>query len=242
MLANRFTLALVALLGWATLASAEHVRGVVVKVDADTGQVTIEARGIGIRGTVFNFTLGKDAQVLNGNQALKLNELQVGKNVQVSYEMQDGKRVALLVRVNPLLNAIKGAAGVDNTEAKPAAPAANDPNAITGKLRRVAYTEREVVVAVPGGDKETYISLPVAADAKIARDDKAIQFDDLKEEEGAVVRTEMRNGKKVATAVLVGKVSTAMAKPDEPSNITRIRQILKIADVLLELAEKNEKK
>jgi hypothetical protein len=239
MLANRFTLVLVALLGCATLASAEHVRGVVVKVDADTGQVTIEARGIGIRGTVFNFTLGKDAQVLNGNQALKLNELQVGKNVQVSYEMQDGKRVALLVRVNPLLNAIKGAAGVDNAEAK---PAANDPNAITGKLRRVAYTEREVVVAVPGGDKETYISLPVAADAKIARDDKAIQFDDLKEEEGAVVRTEMRNGKKVATAVLVGKVSTAMAKQDDPSNITRIRQILKIADVLLELAEKNEKK
>jgi hypothetical protein len=52
----------------------------------------------------------------------------------------------------------------------------------------------------------------------------------------------MRNGKKVATAVLVGKVSAAMAKPDEPSNITRIRQILKIADVLLELAEKSEKK
>ena len=165
--------------------------------------------------------------MLFGKEAAALKEVAVGTHVHVTFEGRDGKRLAVLVRVN-------GSRPRD-VAAKPA----NDPNALTGKLRHVAYTEREIVLAMPG-DKETYVSLPVAADAKITRDDKAIKFDDLKEEEAAVVRTEMRDGKKVATAIMVGKVT--MAKPDEPSKIARIRQILKIADVILELAEKNEKK
>ena len=43
MLSNRFFLTGVALLGFASLAAADQVRGVVVKVDGATGQLTIEA-------------------------------------------------------------------------------------------------------------------------------------------------------------------------------------------------------
>jgi hypothetical protein len=233
MFANRFVLAAIALVGFTSLASAEHIRGVVVKIDGATGQLTIEARGVGVRGTVLTFTLDKDAQVLLGNQPAALKDVAVGKRVQVTYESKDGKRVAAMVHVNNLLGAVVP------TDTRQAAPA-KDPSALTGKLRRVAYTDREIVLATPGqGDKESYISLPVASDAKITRDDKAIKFDDLKEEETAVVRTETRDGKKVATAVQVGKVT--MDKPNDASKVSRIREILKIVDALLEQVDNRSK-
>jgi hypothetical protein len=233
MFANRFVLATVALMGFTSLASAEHVRGVVVKVDGAAGTLTIEARGLGVRGSVLTFTLDKDAQVVLGNQPAGLKDVAVGKRVQVTYETKDGKRVAAMVHVNNLLGSVL-------PRDIPPAPPANDPNALTGKLRRVAYTDREIVLAMPGqGDKEKYISLPVAGDAKITRDDKVIKFDELKEEEAAVVRTEMRDGKKVATAVMVGKVT--MDKPEETSKVARIRQILKILDVILEQMDNRSK-
>jgi hypothetical protein len=233
--ANRLFLATVALLGFASLAAAEQVRGVIVKVDSAAGEITIEARGLGVRGSTLTFTLGKDAQVILGQQAVPLKDVPLGKRVQVTYETKDGKRVAASVHVNNLLGNLMPR----DTPAK--AVPAGDANALTGKLRRVAYTEREIVVATAGaGDKENYTALPVADDAKITRDDKAIKFDDLKEDETAVVRTEMRDGKKVATVVQVGKVS--VDKPEEPSNITRLRQVLKIVDALLQMAENSEKK
>src|SRR5262249_14512475 len=98
MVANRFILTAVALLGFTSLASADHVRGIVVKVDGDAGQITIEARGIGVRGNVMTFTIGKDAQVMVGNQPAALKDVPIGKHVQVTYEGQDGKRLAVLVR------------------------------------------------------------------------------------------------------------------------------------------------
>lgn len=242
MLTNRFTIALLALLAGTSFAAAEQVRGVVVKVDVDGGQLTIEARGAGVRGNVMQFTLGKDAQLFFlGSKAAALKDVPVGKNVQISYESQDGKKIAMLVRIT----AIKPAEPAGKPMETGPKPRAVDANALTGKLRRVALTEREIVLAMPGaGDKESYISLPVTADAKITRDDKAIKFDDLKEEETAVVKTEMRDGRKVAVALQTGKVSVESmeSSPDEPSRIARIRQILKIADTLLELAEKQDKK
>lgn len=238
MRAHHLFLATVALLGCTSLAAADQVRGVIVKVDSAAGEITVEARGIGVRGSTLTFTLGKDAQVILGQQAVPLKDVPVGKRVQVTFETRDGKRVAASIHVNNLLG---GLMPRDTPAPAAAAAPANDANALTGKLRRVAYTEREIVVATPGaGDKENYTALPVASDAKITRDDKAIKFDDLKEDETAVVRTEMRNGKKVATAVQVGKVT--VEKADEPSNITRLRQALKIVDALLEMAENREKK
>jgi hypothetical protein len=236
MLANRFVLATVALFGLASVSSADQVRGVVVKVDSEAGQITIEARGAGVRGATFTFTLGKDAKILLGQQAVPLKDVPVGKRAQITFETKDGKRVAVFVHVNNLLGNLNNLMPNDAGDRAGANAPNNDPNALTGKLRRVAYTDREIVLAIPGaGDKESYVSLPVAKDAKITRDDQAIKFDDLKEEESAVVRTEMRDGKRVATAVMVGKVT--MEKPED-SKITRLRQILKIVDAILEQAEK----
>jgi len=237
MLANRFLVATVALFGLTSLAAADQVRGIVVNVDSEAGQITIDARGAGMRGATFTFTLGKDAKILLGQQPVPLKDVPVGKRVQVTYETKDGKRVAVHVHVNNLLGNLNNLMPSDAGARSAANVPNNDPNALTGKLRRVAYTDREIVLAMPGaGYKESYVSLPVAKDAKITRDDQAIKFDDLKEEETAVVRTEMRDGKKVATAVMVGKVT--MDKPEQSSKISRLRDILKIVDALLEQAEK----
>lgn len=248
MLRYSFLAAMVCLLTSSTFAPADQVRGVVTKVDPQTGQIVIEARGIGVRGTVLTFTLGKDAPVtFIGNKPADLKDIPVGKNVQISYETQDGKRIALGVRITALKPGELGAGLGGNLLPSIGGGAAPKMEAagLTGKLRRVAYTEREIVLAMGSGDNETYVSLPVADDAKITRDDKAIKFDDLKEDEVAVVTTAMKDNRKVAVAVQTGKVSAApvaAAAGDETSTVTRIRQILKIADVILELAEKNEKK
>lgn len=246
MLRYSFLAAMVCLLTSSTFASADQVRGVVTKVDPQTGQIVIEARGIGVRGTVLTFTLGKDAPVtFIGNKPAGLKDIPVGKNVQITYETQDGKRIAMGVRITALKPGELGAGLGGNLLPSVGAAPKMDAAALSGKLRRVAYTEREIVLAMGSGDNETYVSLPVADDAKITRDDKAIKFDDLKEDEVAVVTTAMKDNRKVAVAVHTGKVSAApvaAAAGDETSTVTRIRQILKIADVILELAEKSEKK
>jgi hypothetical protein len=118
-------------------------------------------------------------------------------------------------------------------------------DALVGLLRRVALTEREIIVATPAANgKETYTTLPVAEDAKITRDGKAIAFDDLKEEERVSVKVEVRMGKKVALSVAVGAVGDAVAKPAEKpkemSNIAKARLILKIADAILEMIDKKQ--
>lgn len=234
MFANRCFLAVFCLLMGTAWASAEQVRGVISKVDAEQKELVIEGRGIGVRGAVIRFSLGKDTQILFGRQAGAIGDLSVGKQVNVSFETQDGKRVAVTINVS------------GSKPAAPARPVADDANTVSGLLRRIARTDREIILATPGEQgKEGYVSLPVPEDAKITRDDKAIQFDDLKEEEPAVVRTETRNGKKVAVAVMTGKTSAPAAMAQQPgdqaSRIARLRQLLQLADMILERAEKREK-
>lgn len=252
MAATRQLLAVVVLLLTTTLASADSVRGVVSQVDLDKKELVIEGRGLGVRGLVFRFTLGGDAKVAFGNQAANLGDLPAGRMVQVVYENQNGTRIALSVNATGSKppapkqaadNGLPMPRKVDNG-GLPMPRKADDAGTVSGLLRRVAYTDREVVVAVAGeGGKEGYVSLPVADNARITRDDKPIKFDDLKEEERALVRTEMRNGKRVAIAVQTGKVSDKAMPPavaSEPSKIARARLILDIADTILQKIDQPE--
>ncbi len=216
-------LALLASLVLSVAATAAEVRGVLAKVDPDKKEVVLEGRGRGARGLTFTFTANADTRVLLGDEPGHLGDLVPGKRAHIIYEMQGDQRVALVIQSH----------GTVATPA-PASPATADPNAITGTLQRVAYTEREIVVVGPGPkgpDTETTLAVP--EDVKVTRDGKAIRFNDLREGEKVAVTPEKRDGKRVAAAIQVGAAApAAAAKPG-----TRLQKILGIAGQVLQMAQ-----
>jgi len=266
MFARNSLLSFVAILVLPLAAFAAEIRGVVTSVDANKQELTIETRGLGVRGMSMTFVLDKGAQVMMGQQAAGLGDLAPGKRVVLTYETKDGKNVAIRVeagRLGALLgqlqtagqgggllgqlqNAGQGggllgqlqAAGQGAAPAAAAAPA--DPNAVTGTLQRVAQTDREIVVVGPGpkgAETETTFSVPETV--KITQGDKAIKFDDLKEGVRVAVHPEKRDGKKVAESIqILGEGGSTTQKP---SRITQIRRVLQMADQILQMAEQQEK-
>jgi hypothetical protein len=115
-------------------------------------------------------------------------------------------------------------------------------DAVAGALRRVASTEREIIVATPvDAGQEKYTVLQVPDNAKVLRDGKPIQLEELKEEEQAVVRAEKRDGRQVAASIEVGQQAQATAQAVTPPSVSRIaqlRQLLRMADQFLEQLEK----
>jgi hypothetical protein len=110
--------------------------------------------------------------------------------------------------------------------------------AVEGVLRRVAYTEREVVVIGPGAkgpETETIVAVP--AKARVTRDGKAITFNDLREDEKATVLVERRDGRWVATALQAG-TAPAAARPRQADLASRIRLALWLADKVLRQMER----
>jgi hypothetical protein len=212
----------------ASFAQADQLRGVITSVDAAKNELVIEGRGLGKRGKLFTFTLGKDVRILFGDEKGALGDLGKDQTIRITYDTKDGALIATTIHVNgkrPIaVETVKG-------------------SELSGLLRRVAYTDREIILALPGDSgKETYTTLPVPEDAKIQRDGKAIAFDDLKEEERCAVMIEVRDGKKLAVSVRIGAGGAPPpAKPEEPSKIAKVRLILKLADAVLEMVEKRQK-
>jgi hypothetical protein len=229
MVARSALVAVPLLLLCTSVVHAEQMRGVVTSLDLDKKELVLEGRGIGKRGKSFTFVLGKDLAVTWGDMAAGAADVCAGQNIRITYESKDGDSVAVQIQIQGR---------------RPAAKPKVDGDRVTGLLRRVGLTDREIVVASPGpGNKETYTTLPVADDAKIMRDGKEIAFDDLKEEERVSVKVEVRKEKKVAVVIEVGVPGKAMeAKPDEPSKLAKVRLILKIADTILEGIEKRQQK
>src|SRR5437016_4639031 len=120
------------------MAPAADVRGVVLKVDADKNQVTIEGRGLGVRGAIMIIQLDKNTQIQAGGKSASVADLAAGTRVRVTYDVQGEQRVAL--RINFL-----GAppSSPPPPPPAPAAPAGGSANGISGTLRRVSFTERE---------------------------------------------------------------------------------------------------
>ena len=79
---------------------------------------------------------------------------------------------------------------------------------------------------------ETLIQVPETA--KVSRDQQPIAFENLREGEQVVVRTEKRDGTLVASSIQIGA-----APPPAPtdSRIQKVRQILKMVDFFLQMAE-----
>jgi hypothetical protein len=218
------------LLGHPSLAA--EFRGVILKADPETKQLTIEGRGLGVRGMILTFHMDKDSQIQLGRKPATAADLSPGRRVRVTYELHGDRRVALLITL------LGG-----QSQVPPASSAPGNPDNLSGTLRRVSFTEREVVIIGPGpkgGEVETTLTVP--PDAKITKDQKEIPFDDLKEGDLVLVHVEKRDGKLVAKSIQLGV--TASASPNaEPSqnNIARLRKALKLIDAFLQMMEQTSR-
>lgn len=217
----------------AAVASAAEIRGVVGKIDPAKNEITLEARGPRVRGQTFTFTLAPDTPVLVGGQPARLSDLSPGKRVRVTYEPRDGKFVATSVRSLSLLISLDPAPAPAPVPAT--APATGE--TVSGELRRVARTDRELVVLSPDGRRETVLAVP--EDVAVTRHGRPARFEDLKEGEQATVKHGLRDGKAVALAVQVGDGPPAAAAPED-NRIQRIRRVLKMVDLLLDLADRSK--
>jgi len=230
MLTRGSALAPLVVLALGLTAWAEDIRGVISKVDAKRGDVVLEGRGRHGRGLVINFDVEKDTRILFGREPGDVSDLQPGDHVRLYYETRDGRRVAMLIKVHGARPKSAAAA------AAPAAP--SDPNTVTGSLARVALTDREIVVISPGAkggeEKETTIQVPEKV--PITEGKKALKLDDLKEGQGVSVKTEKKDGKLAAVSIQVGGAAAPAAAPQSPrqARIERLRQLLKLADQLLQ--------
>jgi len=233
---------LIGIVALGVAAPAAEVRGIIVKVDPKNHEVVIEARGRGMRGREFTLTLDKETEFRKGKEAAREADLTPGERVRIVYENDAGTRRALRIT-------IQGAALAEL--AKPAPPAApvpapgndvkpgpNDANTVSGVLRRLALTDREIVVVGPNpagkAEKETTIFVPEAA--KITKDQKTLHLDDLKEGEQVTVQIEKDAHEIAAKSIQVGAMvaNPKMTNPGPRGDrIEKARRILKIIDGFL---------
>lgn len=230
MTASRCVLALLAGLALAVAASAATVRGVLIRVDPAKKVIELEGRGLGVRGATLTFALSAEARVMFGDQAGTLADLEVGRRVRVEFEADGDHKVALVIHV----------LGTRPASPAVAVPAANG-DAVTGVLRRVGYSDREIVVVGPGAKgPETETSVDVPESARIVRDGKAATLDDLKEGDAVTVQVEKKDGRALALSIRVGAGPASTAKPASKV-IPRIRIILKVVDQVLQSMEDRDK-
>jgi hypothetical protein len=215
-------------------ASAAEFRGVIIKADPAKNQLTIERRGLGIRGAIVTFQLDKDLQIQAGGKPANVTDLSPGRRVRVVYDFRGDQRVARLITLQ----------GGQPSPAVPAVSAAGKANGLSGILRRVSFTEREIVVISPttkeGTDVETIVSVP--EDAKISKDQKTISFDDLKEGDQVLVQAEKRDDKLWAKSIQLGVTANpnTNAQPGQ-NNIQQMRKALKLVDFLLQMIDQKSR-
>jgi hypothetical protein len=231
MVATRFTLGLLAGLACTLTAAAAEVRGRIARVDLDKNELQLETRRL-LRSQTMTLTLGPKTEVLFGKQAGALTDLAAGRRARISYEDREGRPFAQVIHV----------VGLRPTPTPTPAPAKADGNAVTGVLRRVALTDREVVVIGPGPKgPETETTVAVPEGVRITRGDKAIAFDALREGERVQVSVERKRGQAVALSIHVGPGAPA-AMPERADLIPRVRRVLRAADAILEQIDKSRGK
>jgi 3-dehydroquinate synthase class II len=226
----RFAFALIAGLTLAAAAPAETVRGVVSRVDLDKNELQLEGRGRGLRGVVLTFALSDKTAVMFGDQAGVLSDLETGRRVRIEYQTTDAGNVAQVVHV---LNGRRpAAAAIPDVPPVPAVP--TDADALTGVLRRVGYSDREVVLVGPGANgaaTETTVAVP--ENARIVKDGKDATLDDLKEGDDAAIEADKKDGRLSALSIQVGPGVAPAPENRRAKVIPRIRKALQMVDQLL---------
>ena len=230
MSALRCLLPLAVSLSLTASAPAATVRGVVARVDPDKKQLELEGRGHGLHGAMLLFTLAPDAAVTFGDQPGTLVDVTVGRRVRVEFEADGDHQIALSIQI------LGGPRPAGPIIAAPptATPAAGD--ALTGVLRHIGYSDREVVLIGPGAkgpETETTVAVPEAA--RIVKDGKEVKLDDLKEGDAAAVQVEKKDGRASALSIQVGAgAAPAVAEKPASKMIPRLRMLLKVADQVLQ--------
>jgi hypothetical protein len=237
----RFVLALIAGLTLAGAAPAEMVRGVVSRVDLDKKELQLEGRGRGLRGAELTFILSDKTSVLFGDQAGVLSDLEPGRRVRIDFEATGAGNSAQVIHV---LNGRKpAAADVPDVPPVPPVPAVpTDGDALTGVLRRVGYSDREVVLIGPGAkgaDAETTVSVPEAA--RIVKDGKDATLDDLKEGDGAAIQVEKKDGRLSALSIQVGPGVAPAPESRRAKAISKVRKALQMVDQVLQGIEDRDR-
>jgi len=215
---NRFVLATLVVVLFGGRVAAEEIRGIIDQVDPAKGELTIEARGRGVRGLVMSFILTKDTQVHFGRQEAMVADLKPGARAVILYDTNNGRRIARRITVRGAL--------------PKAEPVKVDPNVVAGTVARLAITERELVVAGPGPQgTKTETLLMVPENASITRAKKAVKLDDIRAGETVVARTARRDGKTVVESLEVGvPARTAESAP----RIEQARTVLRLVDFFLQ--------
>ncbi len=243
-----YSMSLVGILTLGLAAPAAEVRGVIVKVDPKNHEVVIEARGRGMRGREFTLALSQATEFRKGRESAREADLAPGERVRVVYEDETGTRRALRISIQggALAQQARPAPANDvkpgPNDAKPgpndAKPGPNDANTVSGVLRRIALTDREIVVVAPNPagkqEKETTIFVPEST--KITRDQKTLRLDDLKEGEQVTVQIEKDAHEVAAKSIQVGAaaVSAKMTNPRARGDgVEKARRILRIIDGFL---------
>jgi Cu/Ag efflux protein CusF len=234
---------------------AEEFRGRITKVDAAKKEIVVEGRG-SARGLGLGFAVTGDTKILFGREPAKFEDLQTGDRVRLHYETRNNQRVALSITDLSLLPRLPASGNAGPERVPPSAPAEKSPtgnaagpmpaNTVAGRLARIGLTEKEIVIIGPGaqGAKETETTLLIPANVKIAKDQKPLKLEELKEGEQVTVRTEKRDGHLVAAEIQTGAaISAAMPSPAPATNprIEKIRQVLKVADWFLQQMEEQQK-
>jgi hypothetical protein len=201
--------------------SAAEVRGVIASVDMKSGELVLD--NVKPKKSDTTYVVNDKTQVLYGKEPGALKDLPIGRQAKVEFEEREGRRIVTTIHVQGR---------------PPAVRAAVDASSISGKLIRVAVTDREIVILGPGAKgPETETTIAVPESARILRDGKAIPLDELKEGESATVSVEKRDGHQTAKTVQVGTIA---APAKESKVVPRLRLILRIADGILQQMEKQK--
>jgi hypothetical protein len=184
-----------------------------------------------VRGAVVTFQIDKGTQIQLGRKPITLAELTPGARVRVVYDFRGEQRMALLI-------AFQGS--LPGQGPPPVLSGGRDGSSVFGILRRVSFTEREIVIITPGGKDGTEVEtvVAVAEDVKIAKDQKAIPFEDLREGDQALVQVEKRDDKLWAKAIQLGAAAPASTNPEPGRKIEQLRKALKLVDFILQMVDK----
>jgi Cu/Ag efflux protein CusF len=200
---------------------AAEIRGIVAGIDLTKHELVLD--NVKPKKADHVFVVNDKTQVLYGKEPGSLKDIPLGRNVRVEVVERDGQLVVTAIHV-------LGRA--------PAANVVADGSTVSGTLRRVALTDREIVVIGPGAkgpETETTISVPSAT--RILRDNKAVEFAELKEGESVAVAVEKRDGHWVAKSIQSGTGTPAAAAAKESNFAPRLRLFLRIADGILQQME-----
>jgi hypothetical protein len=223
MKATRILIGLAAILVLPAALSAAEVRGIIASVDLKKGELVLN--NVKPRRADSTYTITDKTAVFFGKEPGALKDLPIGRHANVEFEERDGRTVVTTIRVHGRPPVVK---------------AAVDSSAISGTLRRIAVTDREIVVVGPGAKgPQTETTIAVPETARVLRDGKAIAFDELKEGEGVIVAVEKQDGRLAAKTLQVG-MAVAPPTATESNVIPRLRLLLRIADSILQQMDKQK--